>query len=104
MMPTFWMNLQSSIWKRGVGLNQGLLPDDPCFELGKSSIWIMGFFLDHDPHGKGVGLNQGLLPDDPCFELGKSSIWIMGFYLDHDPHLDGSGRVRSKSCLERGLI
>ena len=27
-----------------------------------------------------------------------------GIYLDHDPHLDGSGRVRSKSCLclERG--
>ena len=22
-----------------------------------------------------------------------------GIYLDHDQHLDGSGRVRSKSCL-----
>ena len=88
-MPTFWMNLQSSIWKRGVDLNQGLLLDDPCFELGKSSIWIMGFYLDHDPHLDGSGrvrsksclclerdadLNQGLLLDDPGFDLDKSSI------------------------------
>jgi hypothetical protein len=43
MMPTFWMNLQSSIWKRGVDLNQGLLLEDPGFYLDVSSTWKMGF-------------------------------------------------------------
>jgi hypothetical protein len=28
---------------KGADLNQGLLLDDPGFDLDKSSIWIMGF-------------------------------------------------------------